>query len=198
MRAPRTVHGGPEECSWAENRPPGKIPERLKRLTVTLHAGKDPSMNPFDDAFRAAGLDLTAKPLAAPAGAPVASPVLPDPLASDWIALHRSLGGDVPRDPTIGQLTQRSDALARTLEASGRKREAAELRRLKDAWVRERGRRAWGFVKDRFEALALSDKAYRALKQEDADPERILTRLRGPKGEALRGVGAAKLREALS
>ena len=110
----------------------------------------------------------------------------------------RELGGEVPRDPTLGQLTQRSDALARSLEASGRKRDAAELRRRKEALLRERARRAWGLVKDRFEALALSEKAYRALKQEDADPERILARLRGPKGEALRGVGAAKLREALS
>jgi hypothetical protein len=173
------------------------IPERPKRLTVTLQAGKDPSMNPFDDAFRAAGLDVSAPPPAAPASAP-AAPELPDPLASDWIALHRQLGGEVPRDPSIGQLTQRSDALARSLEANGRKRDAAELRRLKEAWLRERARRAWGLVKDRFEVLALSEKAYRALKQEDADPERILTRLRGPKGEALRGVGAAKLREALS
>jgi hypothetical protein len=153
-------------------------------------------MNPFDDAFRAAGLDVAPLP-PAPSAAP-ATADLPDALASDWIALHRTLGGEVPRDPSIGQLTQRSDALARALEGSGRKREAVELRRLKDAWLRERARRAWGLVKARFEELALSEKAYRALKQEDADPERILTRLRGPRGEALRGVGAAKLREALS
>ena len=109
----------------------------------------------------------------------------------------RSLAVEIPREPSLGQLTQRSDAKSRELAAAGRRREADGLKRAKEAYLRERERAAWALVKARFEALGLPEKAYRALKQEGADAERVLTRVSGKRGEALRGAGAARVRDAL-
>ena len=65
-------------------------------------------------------------PAGAPApAAPAAAAALPDPLESDWIALLRRLGGEVPPGATMGQLTQRSDLRSRALADAGRKRDAA-------------------------------------------------------------------------
>jgi hypothetical protein len=155
--------------------------------------------SPFHDPFAALGAFDLAPGTPAPETTPAApsGPALPDPATSPWIARYRELGGEVPRTPTLGQLVQRSDALARALEASGRRREAAELRQAREAFVRDRAQRAWAAVKTRFAELDLPEKAYRALKQEDVDPEAVLPRLRGARGEALRGVGAARLRDHL-
>lgn len=128
---------------------------------------------------------------------PTGSPTLPDPLAGEWGALLRDLGVEIPRGPTLGQLTQRSDAKSRELLAVGRRREAEALKRAKESYLRERERAAWALVKARFEALALPEKAYRALKQEGADAERVLLRVSGKRGEALRGAGASRVRDAL-
>lgn len=157
-------------------------------------------MNALADALRkaaaAAGQTLP-EPAAAPPSGP-AAPQLPDPSESSWIELLRRHGVEIPREPTMGQLVQRSDACSRSLKDAGRRREAEALTGEKDSFLRARAARAWALVKARFAELDLSEKAYRALKQEEADPERVLVRLRGDRGEALRGVGAARLREALS
>lgn len=146
-------------------------------------------------------MDQLRNALAAATGAKMPAPPpsdgLPDPLRSDWVARLRELGADVPREPTMGQLVQRSDAMGRQLEAQGRKREAAALKGLKQGFLSEREKAAWGKVKDRFAELALSEKTYRSLKAEEADPEKVLVKLRGDRGEALRGAGHARLREAL-
>ena len=125
------------------------------------------------------------------------SATLPDPLASPWVARMRELRVDVPKAPTLGQLTQRSDAACRGMEAEGRKREARELRGLKDTFLAHREKAAWALVKERFAELDLSEKTYRSLKQEDALPEKLLEKLAGRRGEALRGAGHQRLRDAL-
>lgn len=122
---------------------------------------------------------------------------LPDPLKSEWIALLRKLGGEIPANATMGQLTQRSDLRARQLADAGRKREAAELKKAREEFERDREKRAWGLVKDRFAALELSEKTYRSLKQEEADPVKLLARLTSKRADELRGMGAARLREEL-
>lgn len=129
--------------------------------------------------------------------APAVKSPLPDPLDSDWVALLRRLGIPFPATPTLGQLVQRSDAASREREAGGRKREAAELRSAKDRYLKAREQTAWALVKARFADLELSEKAYRALKQEGAMPEKVFDRLAGKRGDALRGAGAARIREAL-
>jgi hypothetical protein len=134
---------------------------------------------------------------AAPPAPEPAGPRLPDPLASEWVARMRSLGVEVPREPSLGQLTQRTDAACRQFTAAGRKRDARELTALKGGFLAQREKAAWGFVKDRFAALDLPEKTYRTLKQEGALPEKVLERLNGKRGEALRGAGHARVREAL-
>lgn len=133
---------------------------------------------------------------AAPA-APPAAPALPDPLAGAWGELLRRERVEIPRAATLGQLTQRSDARARELKAAGRPREARALVEAKEAYLREREKAAWSLVKDRFEALGLPEKSYRALKQEGALPEKVLEKLAGARGDALRGAGHARVRDAL-
>lgn len=122
---------------------------------------------------------------------------LPDPLQSAWVAELRAAGVDIPAGASIGQLTSRSDVRSKELKAAGRTREAQALTQLKEQFLRERDKRAWEQVKQRFADLELNEKAYRALKQEDADPVKVLARLTSRKSEELRGVGAARLRELL-
>lgn len=123
---------------------------------------------------------------------------LPDPLRSDWVARMRALGADIPKDPSWGQLTQRSDKLVKELKAAGRGRESAELRSLAEEFAKARANKAWALVKARFAELDLPERTYRSLKQEDADPIKVVAKLRGAKGEALRGTGAQKLRDLLA
>lgn len=132
---------------------------------------------------------------AAPPPADVSS--LPDPLKSEWIALFRRMGGEVPKDATMGQLTQRSDVKARALADAGRKFDAAALKKAREDFERDREKRAWALVKDRFEALELPEKAYRSFKQEGADPVKLLAKLTARRAEELRGMGAARLKEEL-
>lgn len=134
-------------------------------------------------------------PAAAPAAPDV--PALPDPLKSEWIALYRRLGGEVPPNARMGQLTSRSDVRARALADAGRKFDANALKKAREEFERDREKRAWALVKDRFAALELSEKTYRSLKQEEVDPVKLLTRLTSRKAEELRGMGAARLREEL-
>jgi len=160
-------------------------------------------MNSMADALRRAaanaGVQAPADPVAAEDAARTAEgDALPDPLSGPWVALLREHGVDVPTNPTMGQLVQRSDARARALKEGGRRREAEALTREKESFLKARAAKAWSLVKARFAELDLNEKAYRALKQEDADPERVLARLRGSRGEALRGAGAARLREVLA
>ena len=107
---------------------------------------------------------------------PAAEPpsLLPDPLKSEWGAALRHFGVSVPDRPTLGQIVQRSDAASRAMEAGGRKRDASDLRKVKEQYLKDREKEAWALVKARFADLVLSEKAYRALKQEGALPEKVL------------------------
>jgi hypothetical protein len=125
-------------------------------------------------------------------------PPLGDPLESEWGKLLRSYGGDIAPGMTMGQLTQRGVARAKALKDAGRGREADQLKKAQEEYLRDREKRAWALVKERFAALELPEKAYRALKQEGADVEKVLTRLLGRRAEELRGAGAARVRDALA
>ena len=134
----------------------------------------------------------------APVAAPATASQLPDPLQSAWVAELRAQRVEIPKDASIGQLTSRSDVRCKELKAAGRTREAAALLQLKDQHLREREKRAWELVKERFAALDLNEKAYRALKQEaGVDPVKVLAKLTSKRSEELRGISAARVREAL-
>lgn len=150
------------------------------------------------DQLKQALAQALGRPAPEASAAPAAADGLPDPLQSPWVARLRQLCADLPAAPTLGQLTQRSDALARALKEQGRQREARELTALKEAFLREREREAWARIKARFAELELPERAYRALKQEGADAEKVLPRLAGRRGDALRGMGADRVRDALS
>lgn len=145
-------------------------------------------------ALKEKGLPEPATPAAVPA--PVAQ--LPDPLHSAWVAELRAQRVEIPKDASIGQLTSRSDVRCKELKAAGRTREAAALLQLKEQHLREREKRSWELVKERFAALDLNEKAYRALKQEaGVDPVKVLAKLTSKRSEDLRGISAARVREAL-
>lgn len=128
---------------------------------------------------------------------PAGVDLLPVPSKSEWAGRLRGLGVAVSAEAGCASLVQRSAALIKELERSGRNREAKELSRLRDEFVREREKRAWEGVKARFTELEFPEKAYRALKQEGADPEKILARLHTRRALEWRGIAASKLRDHL-
>ena len=131
------------------------------------------------------------------AAAPPAPDPLPDPLHSPWYRQLRGLGADLPAQPGLGQLRQRSDLLVKELKKAGRGRESAELQKLRDDYEKSREKAAWSEIKARFEALALPERAYRAIKQqENLDPAAVM-HLLIRKGETLKGTGADRVRDFL-
>lgn len=130
---------------------------------------------------------------------PAAAPPdpLPDPLLSPWVRQLRTLGAEISAKPSLGQLRQRSDVLVKELKKAGRTRESSELQKLRDDYEKIREKAAWSEIKARFEALALPERAYRAIKQqENLDPANVLNLLIR-KGETLKGAGADKVRDFL-
>lgn len=153
-------------------------------------------MDAFKDALRGALADQDALIVTETAEEPAApGEDAPDPHDSDWVrCLRRHV--EVPGDAGVARLRQLSDVQVKELKSQGRKREARELADLRDDWLRKADRRAWAEVKQRFAELELPEKAYRALKQQpDAQPERILQRLRTRAAEELRGASAKRVRE---
>ena len=126
---------------------------------------------------------------------PNAPDPLPDPLTSAWVALLRR-HVSLPEQATLGQLRARSDAAVKELKGRGRNREAAELRDLRDDYEKARAKAAWSEAKRLFETHALPERAWRAVKQADCDPEKLLARLR-KLGASLAGAGADRVRDAL-
>lgn len=123
--------------------------------------------------------------------------LLPNPLDSAWFRLLRQLGAEIPKQPSLGQLRQRSDALVKELKKNNRGRESSELQKARDDYEKAREKAAWSEIKARFDALALPERAYRALKQQDGlDYAEVLNRL-VRKGETLKGAGAERVRDFL-
>lgn len=147
-------------------------------------------------------------PVAAPepaAAAPPADPLLgPDAhLGTQWLAqlqeLRRGLAGAPKLDarPKLAQARQVTDQVGKLLKTAGRKREAALLIELRDDFMARRDKAAWSALKARFGEWGLSEKAYRALKQGEADPLACLARLEALDPTERAGMGASRLVEAL-
>lgn len=130
-------------------------------------------------------------------GPPVGVAALPRPEGTAWAKLLEAAGVRPDRDAPVAQWVQRTAGAVKQLDAQGRKREAKELARARDEFVSNREKKAWEGVKARFEALELPEKTYRALKQEEADVEKVLARLHTRRAEEWRGMAAAKLRDLL-
>jgi hypothetical protein len=122
-------------------------------------------------------------------------------LDTPWFALLRRArapgGPEVPPKPSLAAARQLTDRLAKAMEQAGDRRGARTLKEARDEYLARRERRAWALVKERFEQWGLAERAYRALKQGGADPEKVLQRLERGKAEELRALGADRLRDLL-
>lgn len=150
------------------------------------------------DALPPSAPAAAAAPLAAREPAPlVGVATLPRPPGTSWaeqLALH---GVRPDRDAPIGQWVQKTAGALKLLEANGRKHDVRALKQARDEFLKAREKKAWEGVKARFEELELPEKAYRALKQEGADVEKVLAKLYTRKAEEWRGVASNRVRDAL-
>ncbi len=131
------------------------------------------------------------------AGPPVGVAALPRPEGGEWEERLRAAGVRMDRDAPVAAWVQRTAGAVKTLEAAGRRHDARALAQARDEFVRRREKRAWEAVKERFEALTLPEKTYRALKQEGADVEKVLARLYTRRAEEWRGLAGNKVRDIL-
>jgi hypothetical protein len=135
-----------------------------------------------------------------PATTPQAKPwsvALPEPTGSKWAT---ELGRHIrlPAGASIGRMRQESDQLVRQLKKSGRRRDARDLAKFRDEFLKNRQTAAWKAVKVRWTELKLSDKGYRRLKQSDLDAERVLMRLHTRAADSFEGRAPAAVLDWLS
>lgn len=159
-------------------------------------------MKSLQDALRgalpAAPTASSGPPLAArEAGPPVGVAALPRPPGTAWAELLAVHGVRPERDAPIGQWVQKTAGVLKQLEANGRKHDVRALKQARDEFLKSREKRAWEGVKARFEELDLPEKAYRALKQEGADVEKVLAKLHTRRAEEWRGIASNRVRDAL-
>ena len=151
---------------------------------------------------------LIARLGATPPAAESSVPETVDPLGptahldSAWMVMLRDVlpvGGvaQLPSDAKLARCQQATAQTVKALKKAGRGRDARALTRSRDDYLARRARLAWSRVKTRFQEAGASDKAYRALKQGNADPERVLRNLEKLSREQLDGMGARRLREVL-
>lgn len=135
-----------------------------------------------------------------------AVPVAPalDPnahLTTSWFRLLRAAkapgGPEVPAKPNLNACKQLTDKMAKALKNAGQTRAARDLVGERDDYLAKRDKQLWGLIKDRWESLELSERAYRALKQGDVDAEKLWQKLSKVPDAELKGLGADRLRELL-
>lgn len=118
-----------------------------------------------------------------------------------WMSLLRAVRAPgappVPPRPSLAAARQLTDKAVRALKDAGQTRAARELADARSDFLKKREKEAWGLIKDRFGALDLPERAYRAIKQSEADPEKIWARLRRAKPDELKPMGADRLRDHL-
>ena len=142
---------------------------------------------------------LIARLGATPPAAESSVPETVDPLGptahldSAWMVMLRDLlpvGGvaQLPSDAKLARCQQATAQAIKALKKTGRARDAKALARSRDDYLTRRAKLAWSRVKTRFQEVGASDKAYRALKQRNAEPERVLRNLEKLSGEQLEGI----------
>ena len=150
------------------------------------------------DALGVGGAAATEPGLAArEPGSPVGLAALPRPEGTEWEKLLRAQGIRLDGGASVAAWVQKTAGAVKALEAAGRRHDARALASARDEFVRLREKRAWEAIKARFEALALPEKAYRAVKQEGGDAEKMLARLHTRKAEEMKGIAAARVRDLL-
>lgn len=142
-----------------------------------------------------------------PAPATPATPAAPDldpdaHLGTPWMSLLRAVRAPgapaVPPKPNLNAARQLTDKAVRALKDAGQTRAARELADAREDFLKRREKDAWSLIKTRFGELDLPERAYRALKQSEVDPEKVWARLRKAKAEDLKPLGADRLRDLLT
>ncbi|NOY27897.1 MAG: hypothetical protein GXP62_18695 [Oligoflexia bacterium] len=124
-------------------------------------------------------------------------------LDSPWIARLRVLAASLSDGPDLGDGRKLAHAqqitaqVMRSLKKVRRKDQAKMLGKLRNDWLAQRDKAAWAAVKLHFKELGLSDKAYRGIKQQGADPVLALERLSKADPAELTGLGATRLKALL-
>lgn len=125
-------------------------------------------------------------------------------LESAWIERLEVLSRSLSDGPALGSNRKLAHAqqltaqVMRALKKVKRQAQAKELGKLRNDWLAQRDKAAWAAVKVRFRELDLSDKAYRGIKQQGADPVLALQRLGSTDADELAGMGAARLKALLT
>lgn len=122
-------------------------------------------------------------------------------LGTPWLSALRAVRAPgappVPPRPSLNAARQLTDKAIKALKGAGQARAARDLGDLRSDFLKKREKEAWNLIKARFTELDLSERAYRALKQSEADADKIWARLRKAPEAELRGMGADRLREYL-
>lgn len=125
-------------------------------------------------------------------------------LESPWIERLKVLSRSLSSAPALGTNRKLAHAqqvtaqVMRELKKVQRQGAARDLGKLRDDFLSQREKAAWSAVKLRFAERGLSEKAYRSLKQEGADPVLVLQRLGEVDPAELAGMGAARLKALFS
>lgn len=123
-------------------------------------------------------------------------------LGTPWMTLLKAARApglpSVPPKPSIPAARQLTDKTVKALKAAGQDRAARALNDARDDFLKKREKEAWSLIKGRFTDLDLPERAYRALKQGDADPEKLWARLRKASPDDLKPMGADRLRDFLT
>lgn len=168
----------------------------MKDLRSQLQAAYGPAATP----------PPTATAPESPADDPLAQGILAEGahLHSPWIERLQVLIRSLSAAPKLGDNRKLAHAqqitaqVMRELKKVQRQGAAKELGKLRDDWLAQREKAAWAAVKLRFAERGLSEKAYRSLKQEGADPVAVLQRLGQVDPAELEAMGAARLKALLS
>lgn len=122
-------------------------------------------------------------------------------LESEWLRCLRKQAPrvqlSVKRDLSLPAARQLTDKTLKALKKSGMRTEHATLQDARAAYLKKREKLAWARLKAELVQRGGSQKAYRALKQSNINPEKAFIALGRLSGD-LSSYGAAKLRDALS
>lgn len=166
----------------------------------TTPSHPSPPMSTLQDALKNALPSASSAgggPAARDPGPPVGVAALPQPEGTEWAKRLGEAGVRMDAGAPVAGWVQKTVGAIKALEAQGRKHDARALGQARDEFVKAREKKAWEAVKARFEALNLPEKAYRAIKQEGADVEKVLARLHTRRAETWTGQAAAKVRDLL-
>ena len=150
-------------------------------------------MDQLRDALKGVGMHQQAHPSSSEArpGVPLAEQGLYE---NEWVRLLGRFA-TVQKGRTSTHLEHLLHATVKELKKKGNKRDARDLADLHDAWRKRVDKQTWAAAKARFAELELSEKTWRAVKQNAKDPAKLLERLNTRRAEEYRAAGTKRVQE---